>query len=140
MTIVAILHYKLCNMKAHLYIIRGVPGSGKSTRAKQIAKENKIKYFEADQFFEQSGKYEFDPAKLSDAHAWCKQMIESELKSGNSVIVSNTFTRKWEYVPYEIMAVKYGASSSVEIMSGGFDNVHGVPKKKVEEMIKRFEY
>ena len=47
-----------------LYIVRGVPGSGKSTFAKSIGGI----HIEADQFFMENGKYNFDEhlAKLSE--------------------------------------------------------------------------
>ena len=42
----------------NLYIVRGLPGSGKSTFARSIAKPYQI--FEADQYFMKKGKYNFD--------------------------------------------------------------------------------
>jgi len=60
-------------MEKNLYIIRGVPGSGKSTFAKSIAKPWQI--FEADQFFMKHGKYDFDFTKLRLAHESCKRRV-----------------------------------------------------------------
>lgn len=48
-----------------LYIIRGAPGSGKSTKAKALIAENlDLLHFEADMFFEQDGPYKFNPGRL----------------------------------------------------------------------------
>ena len=44
----------------HLILVRGLPGSGKSTEAKKIAKTGYY-HFEADQYFiTPSGEYKFD--------------------------------------------------------------------------------
>lgn len=52
-------------MTAHveLLLIRGLPGSGKSTMAKEYAKAGYV-HCEADQFFEIDGQYRFDASKL----------------------------------------------------------------------------
>jgi tRNA uridine 5-carbamoylmethylation protein Kti12 len=51
-----------------LYIVRGIPGSGKTTFAKSL----NCPVFEADMFFVNSqGIYNFDYTKIKDAHAWC---------------------------------------------------------------------
>jgi predicted kinase len=123
-----------------LYIIRGVPGSGKSTKARELlAKNPKLKHFEADMFFERSGPYKFNPAKIKDAHHWCQNEVRTSLKEGHSVIVSNTFTKIWEMVAYIQMAKENGATVEVLTLDGGYENVHGVPKEKVQEMRDRFE-
>ena len=46
-------------MKA-IYLLRGLPGAGKSTVAKRLGGE----HYEADMYFMQDGEYKFDGAKL----------------------------------------------------------------------------
>ena len=65
------------NMK-NLYIVRGLPGSGKSTFAKSIAKPYQV--FEADQYFMKNGKYKFDPTKLKEAHNDCKNRVTRRMR------------------------------------------------------------
>lgn len=123
-----------------LYIIRGAPGSGKSTKAKALIAENlNLLHYEADMFFEKDGPYKFNPGKIKDAHQWCQKWVEKALKEGNSVIVSNTFTKLWEMIPYIEMARNSGASVVVFTMKGEYQNVHGVPEEKVKEMRERFD-
>ena len=91
-----------------LFVVRGLPGSGKSTYAKTLVQPSA--HFEADQYFVRGGKYNFDPSKLKDAHADClartrKAMVEGKHKR---VAVSNTFTMKWEVQPYIDLAKELG--------------------------------
>ena len=58
-----------------LFIVRGVPGSGKSTFAKHIWNEYAI--CEADKYFvdRETGEYKFDATKLKEAHEWCRNQV-----------------------------------------------------------------
>lgn len=133
-------------MEKNLYIIRGVPGSGKSTFARSIAKPWQI--FEADQFFMKKGKYEYDGSKIKQAHEWCKRKVHywahpSLLGSlfFRTIVVSNTFTQDWEMKFYQIIGKKYGYKVHVIIVENrhGGVNTHGVPDEKVEQMRLRFQ-
>lgn len=50
-----------------LFLLRGLPGAGKSTLAKTIGG----KHFEADMYFIKDGEYKFEADKLKMAHNWC---------------------------------------------------------------------
>lgn len=121
-----------------LYIVRGIPGSGKSTFAKTLGGI----HFETDEFFMVDGKYEFDGSKIKLAHNWCmietqKAMVDNKPK----IVVSNTFTQEWEMDTYFKLAKENGYkvfSLIVENRHGG-KNQHMVPEDKIEQMINRFE-
>lgn len=119
-----------------LVLIRGLPGSGKTTLAKQMTGHE---HFEADQFFEVDGAYQFDASKLPAAHAWCVTAANKALSAGRDVVVSNTFTRRWEMRPYFDAAEKIGASVRVIEARGTWENVHGVPAEAIERMRARWE-
>lgn len=125
-------------MNKILFIVRGLPGSGKSTFASIISDI----YFEADQFFMQGGSYKFDPSKLKDAHAWCLSRVESMMRESEPrIAVSNTFTQEWEMSSYYDLAKKHGYavfSIIVENKHGG-KNTHGVPDDKIQIMKDRFQ-
>jgi len=123
-----------------LILIRGVSGSGKTTYAKKLqAEDPSLWHYEADMYFERNGEYEFDPMKLKDAHKWCKTQTQIDLMLGRSVIVSNTFTQKWEIQPYIELGEKYGAEVFIKKATGNYQNVHGVPQEALERMRSRWE-
>jgi predicted kinase len=124
-------------MDKHLILVRGIPGSGKSTFAKLICNQ----HVEADMFFELDGEYKFDPSKLKQAHEWCKNKAEGWMKNGYNVAVSNTFTQEWEMQPYFELAKKYGYMVHTLIKENRHEgkNVHNVPEEKLEQMKNRFE-
>ena len=59
--------------------------------------------------------------------------------SDGDVYVSNTFTRVWEMQKYIDLANHHNAELVVYRCTGNFDNVHGVPSDKVQQMKERFE-
>lgn len=127
---------------SNLYIIRGVPGSGKTTLAAEMEQCGMVDIFcEADTYMVNAfGEYQFNPSRLKDCHAACQRTSDSALNAGYNVAVSNTFTRKWEMQPYLDMAEKHGAKVTVIVCQGEYKNTHGVTDDKVEEMKRRFEY
>ena len=121
-----------------LILLRGLPGSGKSTFANLLGGI----HVEADQYFMQDGEYKFDASKLKQAHNWCKLRVEHSMEDGaNKITVSNTFTQEWEMDTYFELTEKYGYQTScliVENRHGGV-NIHGCPDDKIEQMKNRFE-
>lgn len=70
-----------------LLLVRGIPGSGKSTYAKQWAEENNAVHVEADMYFVQpSGHYAFDPKQIGAAHDWCQLKAAKALEEGTIVL------------------------------------------------------
>ena len=125
-----------------LFLLRGLPGSGKSTVAKIISGGSGPTHYEADMYFMRNGKYEFDGSKLKHAHEWCKDMVYMDMLKGvPTIAVSNTFTQEWEMEAYYELAKEHGYtvfSLVVENRHGG-QNEHGVPADKLEQMKNRFE-
>ena len=126
-----------------LFLVRGLPGSGKSTFAKALGGIN----IEADQYFMENGKYNFDGSKLKSAHNYCQSQTQAWMGSNGEqvnvdrIVVSNTFTQEWEMDYYYKLAEKYGYrvySLVVENRHGGVSE-HGVPEEKLEQMRNRFE-
>jgi predicted kinase len=133
-------------MTKKLYIVRGVPGSGKSTFALNLVGSDFL-VCEADKYFMVDGEYKFDGSKLKEAHESCRTLVETYMKDSlmndqfyREIAVSNTFTQEWEMQPYFELAEKYGYmvfSIIVENRHGG-SNQHGVPAEAIQRMKDRF--
>lgn len=131
-----------------LFLIRGVPGSGKSTFAKELMSADFL-ICEADKFFyDREGNYNFDASKLKEAHEQCRSLVETYMKDSlvndqfyRSIAVSNTFTREWEMQAYLELAEKYNYRVFSIIVENRHENsnVHGVPAEVVKNMKERFE-
>ena len=128
----------------NLYLLRGLPGAGKSTLASQLGDV----HFEADMYFtNENGQYIFNPADLKKAHQWCQDQVNTAMilnhtsEINNNFVVSNTFTQEWEMEAYYKLAESYGYrvfSLIVENRHGG-ENLHSVPEDKIQAMKDRFE-
>lgn len=126
-----------------LFLLRGLPGSGKSTVAKSLGGN----HIETDMFFMKDGEYKFDGLKIKSAHEWCQNevhlmMILNHTTGENKrIVVSNTFTQEWEMKAYYDLAESFDYrvySLIVENRHGGV-NEHGVPDEVLDKMKNRFE-
>jgi predicted kinase len=129
-----------------LILLRGLPGSGKSTLGDVILYTNQLTnqdVLSADNFFiDKNGEYVFDGAKIKEAHNNCQQKCAERMKHEFlKIVVANTFTEEWEMKPYFEMADRYDYkvfSIVVENRHGGI-NEHNVPEEVLTKMRERFE-
>lgn len=119
-----------------IILLRGLPGSGKSTLGKQFGT-----CVSADDYFMVNGEYKFDPSRIKDAHEWCQKRTVGLLDISDVVCVANTFTQEWEMAPYFLIAKERGIKISTLVVENrhGGENIHGVPPDVIEKMRRRFE-
>lgn len=132
--------------KQTLIIIRGIPGSGKSTYAKALKADLEkqgytVKHFEADDFwYDDKGNYNFDQKRIHYAHKNCYERAFKALDDGiQYVIVANTFVIRKDMKPYLKEAAARGIEVTIYRMDNEFQNVHNVPPDKVAYMKERFK-
>lgn len=89
-----------------LVLIRGLHGSGKSTKAMGYSKDG-YQHFEADQFFQSEDGYAFDETKLLQAHTWCLEQTRKALADGEYVVVANVFATEQDVQPYVDLGFGY---------------------------------
>jgi predicted kinase len=133
-------------MAKTLYIMRGIPGSGKSTMAKQIASLHNGLICSADDYFMHDGFYQFDQKQLGAAHLACYHKAKSAMETGiKCIIIDNTNTKKWQMQPYEIAAgqhgytVRYIEMPMIPVDEAFKRNVHHVPFEVIQRMISDYE-
>lgn len=126
----------------NLVIVRGLPGSGKTTTALKYGEglECNWTHYEADHFFIKDGEYIWDRRKIREAHEWCQNSVKADLDRGYTVIVSNTFTTIREMEPYFEMAAEYCITPTVILCQNDWGSVHNVPPDTMDAMRKRFQY
>ena len=117
-----------------LILIRGLPGAGKSTLAVAL-KDKGYVHIEADFQFVLRGKYVFRQSKSAEAHAWCQRSTQIALGMGRRVVVSNTFIRLIDMVPYQKMTKRILIFEA----TGSWRSVHGVSADALRNMASKWE-
>jgi predicted kinase len=121
-----------------MYLLRGLPGAGKSTLANQLSSN----ICEADMYFMRNGEYQFDMNLLGAAHMWCRMRCEDFMKDEQpTVVVSNTLTSEKELKPYIEFAEKYRYQIISLIVENrhGNKSIHDVPDETLERMEVRLK-
>lgn len=128
-------------MSKTLFLLRGVPGAGKSSLARRFCIAYSV--CEADEFmYDENGEYKFSHDKLVEAHAKCQEKCERLMKRNwHPIAVANVFSQEWELDPYIEMAKRYDYEVISLIVENrhGNKNTHGCPDEDVQRMIDRFQ-
>ncbi|XP_068281500.1 uncharacterized protein [Nyctibius grandis] len=98
-----------CSQK-WLLILRGLPGSGKSTLSCiLLGQSHDGIVFSTDDYFRQQDGYTYNAAQLGDAHEWNQKRAKQAMEQGKSpIIIDNTNTQAWEMKPYVEVALEKG--------------------------------
>lgn len=123
-----------------LIIVRGLPGSGKSTLGDLI--EPDVPVISADDYFMINGEYNWKGEDLVKAHEYCLRHTEKRMiQCASKIVVTNTFAPKREILIYQELAKKYGYRFFSIIVENRSEtkNVHDVPESTIKKMRDRFD-
>ena len=147
-------------MQKFIMLVRGLPGSGKTSLTEMISvpailwravrpttPPKPVLCAADDYFLDEAGNYVFDPKQLAEAHKACQAKAAVAVNLGESVVVHNTFTERWEMEPYLQMGYEFDYKVIVvSTFDGGCDdaalaerNSHGVPVESIAAMRERWQ-
>lgn len=110
-----------------LVLIRGVPGTGKTTLAREYAKQGYV-HCENDQYFlGHGGKYPFNEALWPAAKNDCLLRVGRAMHAGKDVVVANTFTQHWQMDSYLNLAHALGYEVNIITLTHEYGSIHNVP-------------
>jgi predicted kinase len=124
-------------MSRALYIIRGLPGSGKTTLAKALAPHANAAN---DDYFYGPNGYKYDSTRHFDARSQCARRVANFMRDGHpNVAVHNTFIKHKAYAEYLELAKQFGYKVIIVSMQAQLGSVHNVPPDVMRSMAADWE-
>lgn len=140
----------IAQMKKELIIMRGLPGSGKSFLAKQLAGETGV-ICSADDFLYENGEYVWTAERVMEAHRLNGAKIMEVINTGASpIVVDNTNVSRWElrqFKPIIEIAMRKGYEARIEEPNTPWAfnaeelakrNSHGADKERIENRMRKW--
>lgn len=125
-----------------LVILRGLPGSGKSTFARLLTLGRNGAIIENDQFMYENGLYIWKPSKLKSAVKHTNETLYKALKEELEIIViSNVNARPSDFEHYAEMGRKSGYKVSTIIVENRCNTKsrHNVEETTLKNMENNFD-
>lgn len=143
------------NWEKRMVLIRGLPGSGKSTLSYEMFfndffdPSSQCDYLvEADDYRTFSGNYVYDPDQNFLAQSWCCSEAFRRLQNQDIIFVANVFAKREHIFPYlewarklhiRVKIVETSTPWAKDIEKLSEKNIHDVPIESIENMQNSWE-
>ncbi len=126
-----------------LILLRGLPGSGKTTLAKELSENGKYPVFSVDDFFTATnGDYKFEFDKNHLAYKQCEENTKSAMqKDCPKIFIDNVFSLEWEMEPYFKMASEFKYKVFVLTVENHHKgkNIHNISDEQIQKMAAKYK-
>lgn len=126
-----------------LTIIRGLPGTGKSTYASDLALKAGSLFIEADMFRIRNGRYKFDLDELGTCVGVANAIMRKAASVGADVIVAGVLTKVHTIDDLVKQCRQEAPGGRVKLrvirMRKVYGDIHNVPKHVIAKMAEQFE-
>lgn len=123
--------------RPRLQIIRGLPGSGKTTLA--LKRYPHLLRLETDMFFYSKGEYRFSMKRNEMAVEWFLSEVDLLCSCKVDFVATGVFAAHTERIRETIaIALDYGYDVYVKTLTTQYKGIHGVPKVHFDAMKSSF--
>lgn len=127
----------------NLIILRGLPGSGKSSLA-TVLSEDRWPVYSIDSYFTDpvTGEYKFQFDKNHLAYKNCESQTEQAMANKiEKIFIDNAFTLEWEIEPYFKLASRYNYTVYVMTVENRHKgkNIHHINEAQIMKMAEKYK-